>query len=174
MDHHGLHQTRPPNIPPPQSKTILNINMFKVKEQRITNAQTRKHANIPDILIFLTRRSLCWIGKLARMPMNRLLRRLLATWLKNPQKRGRPQSTLHNTIIELLQEALQDQVSQHAPLSEWIEQHKMRNSGTTSLTNGTRFPAKSVSLTLSYNGNQRPDTHHLHTPNHQEQTTHQL
>jgi hypothetical protein len=27
---------------------------------------------------------------------------------------------------------------------------------------------------LSYNGNQRPDTHHLHTPNHQEQTTHQL
>jgi hypothetical protein len=102
-------------------RTILNINMFKVEEQRITNAQTCKRANVPDILIFLMRRSLCWIGKLARMPMNRLPCQLLATWVKNPQKRGRPQSTLQNTIIELLQEALQDQVSQHAPLSEWIE-----------------------------------------------------
>jgi hypothetical protein len=53
-------------------RTILNINMFEVEEQRITNAQTRKRANVPDILIFLTRRSLRWIGKLARMPMNRL------------------------------------------------------------------------------------------------------
>jgi hypothetical protein len=71
-------------------RTILNINMFEVKKQRITNAQTRKRANVPDILIFLTRRSLCWIGKLARMPMNRLPRQLLAAWVKNPQKRGRP------------------------------------------------------------------------------------
>jgi hypothetical protein len=55
------------------------------------------------------------------MPMNRLPRQLLAAWVKNSKKRGRPQSTLHNTMIKLLQEALQDQVSQHAPLSEWIE-----------------------------------------------------
>jgi hypothetical protein len=52
-------------------RTILNINMFEVEEQRITNAQTQKHANIPNILIFLMRRSLHWIGKLVRMPMNR-------------------------------------------------------------------------------------------------------
>jgi hypothetical protein len=51
---------------------ILNINMFEVEEQRITNAEIQKCANVPDILIFLTRRSLRWIGKLARMPMNRL------------------------------------------------------------------------------------------------------
>jgi hypothetical protein len=102
-------------------RTILNINMFEVKEQRITNAQTQKCANVPDILIFLTRRSLCWIGKLARMPMNRLPCQLLATWVENPQKIGRPQSTLCNTMIESLQEALKDQVSQYAPLSEWIE-----------------------------------------------------
>jgi hypothetical protein len=39
-------------------RTIVNINMFEVKKQRITNAQTRKRANVPDILIFLTRSSL--------------------------------------------------------------------------------------------------------------------
>jgi hypothetical protein len=102
-------------------RTILNINMFEVKEQSITNAQTQIHANVPDILIFLMRRSLRWIGKLARMPMNRLPRQLLAAWVKNPRKRGRPQSSLPNTMIESLQKALQDQVSQHMPLSEWIE-----------------------------------------------------
>jgi hypothetical protein len=64
-------------------RTILNINMFEVKEQRITNAQTRKHANVPDILIFLARRSLRWIGKLARMPMNRLPCNLFAAWVNN-------------------------------------------------------------------------------------------
>jgi hypothetical protein len=34
-------------------RTILNVNMFEVEEQRITNAQTRKRANVPDILILL-------------------------------------------------------------------------------------------------------------------------
>jgi hypothetical protein len=43
---------------------ILNINMFEVEEQRITNSKIHKHANVPDILIYLTRRSLHWISKL--------------------------------------------------------------------------------------------------------------
>jgi hypothetical protein len=95
--------------------------MFEVEEQRITNAETRKRANVRDILIFLTRRSLHWIGKLARMPMNRLPRRLLAAWVQNPRKRGRPQATLRNTMIDSLQQVLQDQVSDQAPLSKWID-----------------------------------------------------
>jgi hypothetical protein len=60
--------------------------MFEVEEQRITNAQTQKHANIPDILIFLIRRSLHWIGKLVRMPMNRRPRQLLAAGSKTHEK----------------------------------------------------------------------------------------
>jgi len=43
---------------------ILNINMFEVKEQRITNAQIWQKANDDNYLR--------WIGKLARMPMDRL------------------------------------------------------------------------------------------------------
>jgi len=102
-------------------RAILNINMFEVEEQRITNTEIRKRANVPDILIFLTRRNLRWIGKLARMPMNRLPRRLLAAWVQNPRKRGRPQANLRNTMIDSLQQALQDQISDQAPLSEWID-----------------------------------------------------
>jgi hypothetical protein len=105
-------------------RTILNINMFEVEEQRITNTEVRKRANVPDILIFLTRRNLRWIGKIARMPMNRLPRRLLAAWVQNKRKAGRPQNTLRNTMIDSLQQVLGDQVSEHAPLSEWIETAK--------------------------------------------------
>jgi hypothetical protein len=105
-------------------RAILNINMFEVEEQRITNAEIQKRANIPDILIFLTRRSLRWIGKLARMPMNRLPCRLLAASVQNPRKRGCPQATLCNTMIDSLQQVLQDQVwvaPDQAPLFEWID-----------------------------------------------------
>jgi hypothetical protein len=102
-------------------RAVLNINMFEVEEQRITNTEIQKRTNIPDILIFLTRRSLRWIGKLARMPMNRLPCHLLAAWVQNPRKRGCPQATLRNTMIDSLQQVLQDQVLDQAPLSEWID-----------------------------------------------------
>ena len=109
------------------------------------------------------------------MQMNRLPRRLLAAWVKNPWKQGRPQSALCNTIIESLQEALQDQVSQHAPLSEWIEtaqDEKLWNDIIDKWHEvACQISFTAVSLTSSYNGNQRPDIHHRHTPNHQEQTT---
>jgi hypothetical protein len=58
---------------------------------------------------------------LVSLPLNRLLRRLLAAWVQNPHKRGRPQATLCNTMIDSLQQVLQDQVSDQAPLSEWID-----------------------------------------------------
>jgi hypothetical protein len=119
MDHHWLHQMPLQVFHHCSLRTILNINMFKVEEQRITNAQTWKCACQCTWYYHLPHEKI--IGKLARMPMNRLPHQLLATWVKNPWKRGRPQSTLRSTTIELLEEALQDQVSQHAPLSEWIE-----------------------------------------------------
>jgi hypothetical protein len=105
-------------------RKILNINMFEVEEQRITNTTIRERTNVPDILILAQRRQLRWIGKLARMPMKRLPRQLLAAWVNNPRKRGRPQTSLRNTMIETLQEALDDQVSKDAPLEEWIDSAK--------------------------------------------------
>jgi hypothetical protein len=98
--------------------------MFEVEEQRITNTMIRERTNVPDILILAQRRQLRWIGKLARMPMKRLPRQLLAAWVNNPRKRGRPQTSLRNTMIETLQEALDDQVSKDAPLEEWIDSAK--------------------------------------------------
>jgi hypothetical protein len=108
-------------------RKILNINMFEVEEQRITNATIWERTNVPDILILAQRRQLRWIGKLARMPMKRLPRRLLAAWVENPRKRGRPQTSLRNTMIETLKEALDDQVSKDAPLEEWIDSAKDRS-----------------------------------------------
>ncbi len=56
-------------------------------------------------------------------------------------------------MIKSLQEALQDQVSQHVPLSEWIETAQDEKLWNYINLNGTRLPAKSISLTLSNKGN---------------------
>jgi len=78
---HWRKQETTTSLPPLHSlRKILNINMFEVKEQRITNVQIQQKANIPDILIFLKWQQLRWVGKLARMPMDRLPRRLLVAW----------------------------------------------------------------------------------------------
>jgi len=53
--------------------------------------------------------------------MDRLPRRLLAAWAVNPRRRGRPQLNLRNTMTESLQEVLDTQVSDNAPLIEWID-----------------------------------------------------
>jgi hypothetical protein len=116
--------------------------MFEVEEQRITNAEIHKHANVADILIYLTRRSLRWISKLARMLMNRLRHHLLAAWVQNPRKRGRPQANCATrTMIHSLQQALQDQVSDQAPLSKWIETAQDIELWNASSISGTRSPA---------------------------------
>ena len=108
-------------------RRILNINMFEVEEQRIRNADVRNRADVPDILVFARRRQLRWIGKLARMPSQRLPRRLLTAWVQNPRKRGRPQFNLRNTMIETLQEALDDQVDEHGCLHGWIDTARNKN-----------------------------------------------
>jgi hypothetical protein len=68
-------------------------------------------------------------------------------------------------MIESLQEAIQDQVSQHAPLSEWIETAQDER-----LWNHIIDEWYEVTCQVSftdfelYNSNQCPDTHHRHTP----------
>jgi len=53
--------------------------------------------------------------------MDRLPRRLLAAWDVNLRRRGRPQLNLRNSMIEMLQEVLDMQVPDNAPLKEWID-----------------------------------------------------
>eukprot|EP00978_Attheya_sp_CCMP212_P004018 scaffold8592_cov54-Attheya_sp.AAC.1 len=48
----------------------------------------------------IKKRQLIWIGKLARLPENRLPRQLLAAWVQNLRKHGKPQLTLRNTMAK--------------------------------------------------------------------------
>ncbi len=88
MDHHQLHQMCPSSIPSLQPKK-------HTEHQHVQSQRTKNHQSPDPKMCQCTwyshlphershRRSLHWIGKLARMPMNRLLHWLLATWVKNP------------------------------------------------------------------------------------------
>jgi hypothetical protein len=95
--------------------SILNINMYEVEEQWISH-QCQDLKNVPTSKTSLS-------SSQEKNATNRLPHCLLATWVSNPRKKGCLQASLYNTMINLLhlQQALQDQVSESAPLSKWIE-----------------------------------------------------
>lgn len=101
-------------------RTILNINMYQVKDYNISNELVREwFCNIPDIIHIIMKRQMKWIGHVAKMPYERLPRKLLAAWSSNPRKSGRPQNTFKNSYFECVK-ALIPNISDHAPLTDWI------------------------------------------------------
>ena len=67
----------------------------------------------------IKKRQLNWIGKLARLPEERLPRQLLAAWVQNPRKRGKPQLTLRNSMAKAL-ETIIPESGKEAPLNLWL------------------------------------------------------
>jgi exonuclease III len=103
-------------------RKILNINMFEVEQDRITNQDLRKRfCNAPCLLDIISKRQLNWIGKVARMdPYTRLPRKLLAAWTNNNRKVGRPQISYKNTYESVLNMVL-PQLPKGAPLIHWLK-----------------------------------------------------
>jgi exonuclease III len=84
-------------------RRILNINMFQVERDRIKNETVRKRFdNIPHILDLITLRQANWIGKIAKMNDERMPRKLLASWVNNPRKVGRPQLCYRQTFTRTI------------------------------------------------------------------------
>ena len=121
LDPYGLHQTLPPSIPSPQPTRHpqhQHVRSWRTKNHQCPDpemCQRTWHSHLPHKKI----PSLDW--QTSKNANEQTTMPTPCRWVKNPWKRGKPQSILCNTMIELLQEALQDQVSQHLPLSEWIE-----------------------------------------------------
>jgi hypothetical protein len=82
---------------------ILNINMLQVEQDRIKNETVRERFDkIPHILDLITLRQANWIGKMAIMNDERMQRKLLASWVNNPRKVGRPQLCYRQTFARTI------------------------------------------------------------------------
>lgn len=101
-------------------RSILNINIYEVQDYKITNDSLRQNfCNMPDIIDIIKKRQMNWISAIAKMPTQRLPRKLLASWTKEPRKKGRPQSTYRNSYAECISTLLPD-LPRALPLTEWI------------------------------------------------------
>jgi hypothetical protein len=101
-------------------RKILGISMLNVEALKITNIMVRREFNnITTMENMIKKRQLIWIGKLARLPESRLPRQLLAAWVQNPRKRGKPQLTLRNTMAKAI-ETIIPSAGMEATLLEWL------------------------------------------------------
>jgi hypothetical protein len=72
----------------------------------------------------IKKRQVIWIGKLARLPENRLPRQFLATWVQNMRKGSKPQLTLRNTMVKAIESIIPNS-GMDVPLLVWLATHMM-------------------------------------------------
>ena len=102
-------------------RRILGLSMHDVEHDRIRNEHLRNKLGVYDIVDIIRYRQSNYIGKLARMPTNRLPRRMLAAWIPTARKRGSAPITTAKTFVNTIQTILGvDTCTDHGVLKEWV------------------------------------------------------
>ena len=72
-------------------RAMCRVSMWHVREYRITQANLESRLQLEPFQFYLARRRLRWAGHVSRMPMTRLPRMFLSSWVDNKRPRQRPQ-----------------------------------------------------------------------------------
>jgi Reverse transcriptase (RNA-dependent DNA polymerase) len=101
-------------------RRILKISIYEVVENHITNVEVRKRAlNSPNIIDIISARQLIWIGRIAKMNVDQIPRKLLACWSMNKRKPGRPQLNMRNSFAKSIQKVI-PYVPNDLALEKWL------------------------------------------------------
>jgi hypothetical protein len=133
-------------------RRILNINMFQVEQDRIKNETVRQRFdNIPHILDLVTLRQANWIGKMALMDDKRMPRQLLASWVNNPRKVGRPQLCYRQTFARTIKQIVESDYNGTFKL--WMPQASTSNEWTKLIADWWTARNPTTDLDLAANSN---------------------
>ena len=101
-------------------RRILKISIYEVAEHHIKNASIRHHAlNSPHIIDQINARQLIWLGKIAKMNVNEIPRKMLACWTGNSRKPGRPQLNARNSFVDSINRIVPN-LPQNCELNTWL------------------------------------------------------
>ena len=64
---------------------MCRVTMHQVELNGITSVELQKRIGIWDLDYYVGRRTLQWVGHMARMDKSRLPRRLLTAWVRDPR-----------------------------------------------------------------------------------------
>ena len=87
-------------------RKILKIGMQNVKDDHIKNEHIRNRLCVDDIHEIMLSRQANFIGRIARLPQDRLPRQIIGSWLPTARKVGAPDATtartMHSTLTSIL------------------------------------------------------------------------
>jgi hypothetical protein len=77
-------------------RTITKMTPMKMKEAHVKSNDLNEKVGVKPVLENYYNRLLTWVGKVCRMPIHRLPRQLIASWVEHPRpKKGREQAWGH-------------------------------------------------------------------------------
>ena len=90
-------------------RAMCRVSMWHVREHRITLVNLESRLQLQPFHFYLARRRLRWAGHVSRMPMTRLPRMFLSSWVDNERPHQRPQFNhghglrrdLHNADVNI-------------------------------------------------------------------------
>ena len=104
-------------------RRILGIKWNQVKEKHIKNKEVRGIlCNIPNIDVFIIKRTATYLGKISRSDNSRYPKKFLAAWITGKRKNGAPQLTCNNNFANSIQKILPPEKTlsnKQALLREW-------------------------------------------------------
>ena len=88
-------------------RSMLNLTMHNVKEQRIRNSSIRQQLQCYSLHQTMELRRSRWLEKLAKMPDTRNPRKIFVAWTPNPRPTGRPFQTIRDAYAHTLESTLE-------------------------------------------------------------------
>ncbi len=104
---------------PRRLRSILQINIYDVKDNRSRNTDIRTMMNVSEMENRIAKRQLNWMGKMARMDENRLPLKMLSCWMNESRPSRRPHTSTRNSMIRSLQ-ILNPSISDDGDLKDWF------------------------------------------------------
>ena len=94
-------------------REMSRVSMKHSREHRLSDSELRSRLGLQTIDVYISRRQLGWAGHLARMPFERLPRKMLSSWVRADRPIGAPQFTYARGLLKALGKAGIDSKTWH-------------------------------------------------------------
>ena len=101
-------------------RAMCRVNRTQVYIHRITTVSLLQRLSLEKIDHYVTKRQLSWLGHVARMPFDRLPRKLLSSWVYHRRPKGSPEFTYGRGIYKALRKV-------NVGVNEWYDMALNRN-----------------------------------------------
>ena len=86
-------------------RSMCRVTRLHTRRHLISNAELLERTDLLPIDSYISKRQLRWAGHVARMPIDRLPRKMLSCWVNNKRPRGAPQMTYGRSLKKSLKKA---------------------------------------------------------------------